>query len=153
MLAEIVACVPFAFSSRCGKLFAASCSEIVQDAPEEPTLTHSNSDRELGMHREINRRDFLNGCTLTGGGALAVPSTAWSAAFGMPETSGGPGGAENGTYYPPAKTGLRGSHDGSWEVAHAMRDGKTWPAAAPDSERYDLIVVGGGISGLAAAYF
>jgi spermidine dehydrogenase len=48
---------------------------------------------------------------------------------------------------------MRGSHDGSWEVAHAMRDGKTWPTAATDAEHYDLIVVGAGISGLAAAYF
>src|SRR5262249_37426875 len=56
-------------------------------------------------------------------------------------------------YYPPAKTGLRGSHDGSWEVAHSLRDGKHWDNATPDSESYDLIVVGAGISGLAAAYF
>jgi len=50
---------------------------------------------------------------------------------------------------------MRGSHDGSWEVAHAMRDGKAWTAMASntDAEYYDLIVVGAGISGLAAAYF
>ena len=40
-----------------------------------------------------------------------------------------------------------------WEVAHGLRDGKTWPDATADQESYDLIVVGGGISGLAAAYF
>jgi spermidine dehydrogenase len=38
-------------------------------------------------------------------------------------------------------------------VAHALRDGKQWPDAVADNESYDLIVVGGGISGLAAAYF
>ena len=48
---------------------------------------------------------------------------------------------------------MRGSHDGSWEVAHAMRDGKHWQAATKDPETFDLIVVGGGISGLSAAYF
>jgi spermidine dehydrogenase len=105
------------------------------------------------MHNQINRRDFLNGFAVTVGAALATPSGGWSLASGIPELFDRQGGGENGANYPPAKTGMRGSHDGSWEVAHAMRDGKTWSAATPDSDRYDLIVVGGGISGLAAAYF
>jgi spermidine dehydrogenase len=58
-------------------------------------------------------------------------------------------------YYPPSLTGMRGSHPGSFEAAHALRDGKRWDAAsaADTGESYDLVVVGGGISGLAAAYF
>jgi spermidine dehydrogenase len=56
-------------------------------------------------------------------------------------------------YYPPLLTGMRGSHPGSFEDAHALRDGHTWPAATDTGEEYDLIVVGGGISGLAAAHF
>jgi spermidine dehydrogenase len=51
---------------------------------------------------------------------------------------------------------MRGSHDGSFETAHAARDGNTATFAASaieTNEVYDLIVVGGGISGLAAAYF
>jgi spermidine dehydrogenase len=48
---------------------------------------------------------------------------------------------------------MRGSHTGSFEVAHALRDGKTWTDAADTSEHYDLVVVGGGLSGLSAAYF
>src|SRR6185312_3947702 len=59
-------------------------------------------------------------------------------------------------YYPPALTGLRGSHPGSYEIAHRIRDGGL-PAmlreARPSGESYDLVVVGGGISGLSAAYF
>jgi spermidine dehydrogenase len=55
--------------------------------------------------------------------------------------------------YPPALTGLRGSHDGSWEVAHSLRDGQGWEDGLDTGESYDLVVVGGGISGLAAAYF
>jgi spermidine dehydrogenase len=58
--------------------------------------------------------------------------------------------------YPPALTGLRGSHVGSFEVAHQLAlSGQTdWgPVEEPDSDVYDLVVVGGGISGLAAAHF
>ena len=51
---------------------------------------------------------------------------------------------------------MRGSHDGSFDVSHALRDGRFWARAGDPiktGEAYDLIVVGGGISGLAAAYF
>lgn len=110
---------------------------------------------ELGLQREITRRDFLNGFSIAVGGAMALPGSAWAGAFGMP--TDGPAkdnAAQNSPgYYPPSKTGMRGSHDGSWETAHAMRDGKKWPTAAADPEHYDLVIVGGGISGLSAAYF
>jgi len=59
-------------------------------------------------------------------------------------------------YYPPALTGLRGSHVGSFEVAHQVRDGAylTFPRLDVETgEEYDLVVVGAGISGLAAAHF
>jgi hypothetical protein len=53
------------------------------------------------------------------------------------------------------RTGLRGSHPGSFEVAHALRDGQAvgQALAGPAHESYDLVVVGGGISGLSAALF
>jgi spermidine dehydrogenase len=103
-------------------------------------------DRELGMHRRITRRDFVNGVVVTAGAAM-MP---WHllGATGEPEKSG--------AYYPPALTGLRGSHPGSFETAHGVRDGTFWDSAGkPEDtgETYDLIVVGGGISGLAAAYY
>ena len=53
-------------------------------------------------------------------------------------------------YYPPTLTGMRGSHDGSFDVSHPLRDGRFWPAAGTPTdtgESYDLVVVGGGISG------
>ncbi len=58
-------------------------------------------------------------------------------------------------YYPPRLTGLRGSHVGSFEVAHAVgREGRRYDVPAPQTdETYDLVVVGGGLSGLAAAWF
>jgi spermidine dehydrogenase len=63
---------------------------------------------------------------------------------------------EAATGYPPALGGLRGSHDGSFEVALdlALRGRRDWgPVHEPDSDVYDLAVVGGGLSGLAAAHF
>src|SRR5678816_4666637 len=59
-------------------------------------------------------------------------------------------------YYPPALTGLRGSHPGSFETAHTLRDGDFWQKAGQPveiAEKYDLVVVGGGISGLSAAHY
>lgn len=105
-----------------------------------------STDRELGMHRNITRRDFLNGVAVTAGAAM-LP---WQlfAADADPEKSP--------NYYPPTLTGLRGSHPGSFEAAHALRDGTFWDTAGPPQdtgEIYDLIVIGGGISGLSAAHF
>jgi spermidine dehydrogenase len=104
------------------------------------------------MKRAIPRRDFLNGFALAAGASIATPHSVWADAFGLPDSPFGES-EKTSPYYPPAKTGLRGSHDGSWEVAHALRDGKHWEGATPDSDYYDLIVVGAGISGLSAAYF
>jgi spermidine dehydrogenase len=94
---------------------------------------------------KITRRDFLNGTQVALGASLLSP---WTRAFGtLPAAFELPAG-----YYPPGETGLRGSHDGSWEVMHGVAGGKRWSAGAAD-EKYDLVVVGGGISGLSAAYF
>jgi len=103
-------------------------------------------DRDLGMHRDITRRDFVGGVGAAVGGSLIGPG--WlSANEGIANTSGA------NEHYPPALTGMRGSHAGSFEAAHALRDGKTWAGATMTGEHYDLVVVGGGLSGLSAAYF
>src|SRR5260370_8898301 len=98
------------------------------------------------MDCRITRRDFLNGAAIGLGGLLGTSSL-----FGLEtEAQDKPG------YYPPALTGMRGSHDGSFESAHSLRDGDFWKSAGqPTStgETLDVVVVGGGISGLAAAYF
>jgi spermidine dehydrogenase len=65
---------------------------------------------------------------------------------------GGPPQDQPG-YYPPLLNGMRGSHPGSFEVLHALRDGSTAVTPVDTGERYDLVVVGAGLSGLAAAHF
>jgi spermidine dehydrogenase len=103
-------------------------------------------DRELGMYRRITRRDFINGVAVTAGAAM-MP---WHLFAGDDAPEKSP------NYYPPALTGMRGSHPGSFEAAHSLRDGTFWDSVGkPEDtgETYDLIVVGGGISGLAAAHF
>jgi spermidine dehydrogenase len=111
----------------------------------------NKEERELGMGRRIRRRDFVNGVSVALGASLVEPGSFLARVL---EDSDKPYAPEKEPgYYPPAKTGMRGSHDGSWETAHAMRDGKVWNSPATDQDSYDLIVVGGGISGLSAAYF
>jgi spermidine dehydrogenase len=104
-------------------------------------------DRELGLFAPITRRDVLQGMGTAFAGALATP---WIARAGKDEAAF-PVLADD---YPPARTGLRGSHPGSFEVAHArVLNGQRWTRPEVLDERYDLVVVGAGISGLAAAYF
>ncbi|HEY0704787.1 MAG TPA: FAD/NAD(P)-binding protein [Candidatus Acidoferrales bacterium] len=103
------------------------------------------------MDRPIARRDFLNGFGIAVGGSLALGGTNWFEALGLPHSPFS--AAANKDYYPPALTGLRGTTDAVMEVGHALRDGNPWGAPTPDAETYDLIVVGGGLSGLSAAYF
>jgi spermidine dehydrogenase len=107
------------------------------------------TDRELGMHRSITRRDFLNGVSIAVGGTVIRPS-AIEAEDAQQRPAGEAAASAN---YPPALTGMRGSGPGSMDVAHAMRDGQKWDSGEDTGESYDLIVVGGGMSGLAAAYF
>jgi spermidine dehydrogenase len=97
------------------------------------------------MNRKITRRDFLDGAAMAIGGV----------ALGL-HIPGAQGRADALPAYPPALTGLRGDQERVFEYAHKLRDGKSWEtfgSIEEDSESYDLIVVGAGISGLAAAHF
>ena len=98
-------------------------------------------DKRLGMDRAITRRDFINGVSVAIGATL-LPACA---------KEGEPFAESIAAYYPPSLTGLRGSHPGSFEVAHATVQGRHWTAGEAE-EHYDLVVAGAGISGLAAAY-
>jgi spermidine dehydrogenase len=102
------------------------------------------------MAIQITRRDLLNGMAIGAGGVL-LPAYGFEPGV-SPETSIGAGTPS--TYYPPTLTGMRGSHVGSFEVAHAL----AWQGQKPASyksldEHYDLVIVGGGMSGLAAARY
>ncbi|MCH1491660.1 MAG: NAD(P)/FAD-dependent oxidoreductase [Luminiphilus sp.] len=92
--------------------------------------------------KKITRRNFINGSTVALG-ATAFPSTLFSAAEGKKEV------------YPPALTGMRGNHQGANTYAHARAWSSDFSAGEliDTKESYDLVVVGGGLSGLAAAYF
>ena len=120
----------------------------MDDAPKK-------DDRGLGMERAIPRRDFLNGVALTVGASLLGADCVLAEGAQAPSGEGlAPESAVG--YDPPAKTGMRGNHDGSFAYAHQLRDGRAWDALGPatgTAETYDLVVVGGGISGLSAAYF
>jgi spermidine dehydrogenase len=105
------------------------------------------------MATSVTRRDFLNGVAIAAVGAAAggLPPQLIAAAAAEQRAAQDAAG-----YYPPALTGLRGDHPGSFETAHALRDSGFWTqagAVTATGEDYDLVVVGAGISGLAAAHF
>jgi spermidine dehydrogenase len=90
---------------------------------------------------KVTRRDFLNGGALVVAAGLAPADWVRSASIGPAD-------------YPPAAGGFRGSAQGTFDVAHALRDGQRFDiAGVVAGERYDLVVVGAGISGLAAAWY
>jgi spermidine dehydrogenase len=102
--------------------------------------------RRPGLNEAITRRDFLNGVLLAGAGVL-VPGQAPT--LSPADAFDGYGGV--GDY--------RHANGNTWDVlsaGHAMRDGafeRRLASAIDTGETYDLVAVGGGISGLAAAIF
>tara|TARA_B100001059_G_scaffold236068_1_gene284516 strand:+ start:2400 stop:4334 length:1935 start_codon:yes stop_codon:yes gene_type:complete len=104
--------------------------------------------------KQIKRRDFVSGVAIGAGGLLLAGCTDDHPVSFANEVPRGGLAPSSGSYYPPTLTGMRGSHDGSYEVAHAL----SWRGEKPADyqlleEHYDLVVVGAGMSGLAAAHF
>src|SRR5271165_1292451 len=107
--------------------------------------THQRG-RELGMDRPIARRDFLNGIALgVATGVTALNSAQAQTSSALPAVA-----------YPPSRAGLRGNYPASVEEFELIAEGKYARSAILDAdiqEQYDLVIVGGGISGLSAAFF
>ena len=116
----------------------------------------NKKDKRLGMDRDISRRDFMEGSLrFATGAALTLGSSNAFATNTSTPTIGMKKPASQGLN-PAMSTALRGSHKGSFEIAHELAwAGKNdWgEVAAQDRTEYDLVVVGGGVSGLSAAYF
>ena len=108
----------------------------------------SNEYHALGMTRTIPRRDFING--------IAVGIASAYAGFGSLAPASGSTDDPNAASYPPLRAGLRGQYPGAVSEFENIRNGKysEFPVSGRDiDEQFDLVIVGGGISGLSAAYF
>lgn len=137
-------------------------------------MSGKKDDRDLGMGCPISRRDFLNGAAVTlgasllGSGMVAHASDHDAMAAALNSEKGADASAEeyffskgitekDPQYYPPGlESMIRGENPGSFEAMHLLRDHDFWNNAGSvvdTGESYDLVVVGAGISGLAAAYF
>ena len=112
--------------------------------------SNSRTVRDLGEDRSIPRRDFVQGALAASATVLAGPLLK---AYGSDAAEGQVAAQDAPGYYPPLLNGMRGSQPGSFEGAHALRDGDAAPQGVDTGESYDLVVVGAGISGLAAAQF
>jgi spermidine dehydrogenase len=87
-------------------------------------MNDERKDRELGMAREITRRDFLNGVAV-GAGASVLGAGFSAECLLAAAILDEPAGEQAEEYYPPAKMGLRGDNDGSYTYAHKLRDGES----------------------------
>jgi spermidine dehydrogenase len=109
-------------------------------------MSASKEYRDLGMDRPIARRDFLNGIAIgIAGAALGVATDAQA------QTT-----ASSAANYPPIRSGLRGNYPAAVDEFDRIRAAQyaQFPVSDGDiHEEYDLVIVGGGISGLAAAHF
>jgi spermidine dehydrogenase len=109
---------------------------------------NQNSDKTLGMHQPISRRDFLNSTLLASGGMLLGSMSPMQILQAQEDWTGFGGIGDYST-----------SNGNTWDVimaGHQIRDGlfDTLPANVTETgETYDCVIVGGGISGLAAAVF
>jgi spermidine dehydrogenase len=112
-------------------------------------------DRALGMDSSITRRDFLGATLLASGAQLLNPLSPGQLLAQQPNATL-PGATEDWNGYGGVGE-YRRSNGNTWEVlsaGHKLRDSQLSASVentADTGELYDCVVVGGGISGLAAA--
>jgi len=105
-------------------------------------------DTALGMEARMTRRDFLGSVLLASGSALLGGMTPAELFAGNDDFTGYGGVGEYST--------SNGNTLDVLEAGHAIRDGKYDPLPqeiVDTGESYDCVIIGGGISGLAAALF
>ena len=105
---------------------------------------------KYGVILGITRREFLDGA----GKAIGVAALT-CAASNVLTTDATATAAEKASLgkYSPSLQGIRGQTQAAMSVAHALRDHAGLPNSEDTGEEYDLVVVGAGMSGLAAAYY
>src|SRR5580704_5218878 len=123
----------------------------------EKNKNSASGDRAIGMDASITRRDFL-GATLLASGASLLDG--WSPAEIRATRNGSLAAVQNDDWTSYGGVGEYSRSNGNtyevMETGHKMRDGaydRLPPNTVETGETYDCVIVGGGISGLAAALF
>ena len=116
----------------------------------------SRAEKALGLDQDITRRDFLNSTLLASGGLLLSPATPVQLLLAQKEKPSPDSSSDDWTGYGGVGdyANSNGNTTAVFEAGHRIRDGEfeSLPANLVETgEVYDCVVVGGGISGLAAA--
>src|SRR5579862_3149860 len=95
-------------------------------------MSKGRVDRDLGEELRIPLRVFVQGVLVGAATTLTLPlleACAPQARIAEPAGASPAGPQDAPGYNPPSLTGLRGSHPGSFEAAHALRDGQRTASA------------------------